>query len=433
MISKLSHPLFSVKRRRTSIVVVASAVAMVVALPGVALADFGAPVTLATGSTANPQIDMNVIGQATVVWERNDGTNDRVQARRIAGDGSVGSTKNLSPSGQDANGPQVAMNGSGHGRAVWSVSDGTVNRIKTRTVAADGTLGSTKVLSAAGQNASDPQIDDEAALIPTAVVWERSDGTNTRIQARTIESDGDLGPIKTLSDAGKDASDPQVNVDTNSRVVVVWLRGDGTSRRVQARTIDSGGTLGTTKTLSAAGQVASGPQVEAEAGQATIVWELGNRIQARQLAGDGTLGPTNKLSPEGKDAGPPQIDVDADGRSTVVWHVLSGDGDLRVQARTIDHLGAVGTTKTLTPSGQDAFNPTVGIHLFGHATITWEVGTQGVDTEIQALRIEQNGTVGATETLSGTGVIAADPDVTGDSSDPPTVVWNSDAGIQFAR
>jgi hypothetical protein len=435
VISKHFSSPFSMTRRPTQIVAVSAAATMVVALHGVAMAAFEPPVTVANGSTANPQIDGDVTGQAWVVWERHDGADNRVFGRTITSGGSLSPIKSLSANGREANGPQIGVGGGGlPSMAVWSGSDGTINRIRARTMAADGALGPIKTLSAAGQDASKPQIDSEnAPVLPIAVVWERSDGTNSRIQVRRIQADGDLGPTKTLSAAGVDATDPQVNVDTNGLVVVVW-RTDGASRLVQARVVDPGGVLGKTKTLSANGQVASAPQVEAEAGQATVVWELGNQVQARQIATNGTLGPTMRLSPVGKNAASPQIDVDADGRSRVVWHALLDDGHVHVQTRTIDLGGTLSSIKTITPDGKDGFNPTVGIHLFGHATIAWQFGTFGDAAEIQARTIDQDGTVGPIETLTGERATAIAPDVTGDSSDPPTVVWNlPSGGVQYAR
>ena len=97
-------------------------------------------------------------GHSTVVWYRFDGTVDRVQARTIDGDGTLGTVKNLSASGQGAFDPQVGVDSSGHSTVVWYRFDGTVNRVHARLIEADGFLGTTHKLSASGQDVAGQQI-----------------------------------------------------------------------------------------------------------------------------------------------------------------------------------------------------------------------------------------------------------------------------------
>jgi hypothetical protein len=176
---------------------------------------------------------------------------------------------------------------SGTATVVWYRTDGTDLRIQARTVAADGTLGTLKTLSAAGENAQYAQ----AAIDPTTgqatVVWQRSDTAgNLRIQSRSITTTGTLGSTKTLSAATDDAENPQLAVDPSSgQAVVVWQRYDGSHWRTQARTVAANATLGTVQTLSAAGNDATTPDIalDPSTGNATAVWSVtGIGIQAAQ-------------------------------------------------------------------------------------------------------------------------------------------------------
>ena len=297
---------------------------VVLVLPGAAVASFGDPVTLGTGTTSEPQVVIDSAGRATVVWQRTDGFEHWIEARTIAADGTLGKIKELITTIQYAADPQVGVDANGKSTVVWQRFDGANNRIQARTMAANGTLGSTQTLVNTPQNASDPQVGVDADGQAT-VVWSGNDGTTNRIQARTIAANGTLGTTQTLSTAGQNAADPQVGVDADGQATVVWSGDDGSSTRIQARTIAADGTLGTTRKLSAAGQNASDPQVGVDAdGQATVVWSgndgTNTRIQARTIAANGTLGTTDTLSTAGKDAYAPQVAIDSNGVATVVWY-----------------------------------------------------------------------------------------------------------------
>ena len=100
-----------------------------------------------------------------------------------------------------------------------------------------------KDLSAAGADASAPELVIDSQDRAT-VVWVRSDDTNDRIQAVRLEADGTPGTIHDLSAAGKDASGPQLAIDSEDRTTVVWLRSDGTNSRVQSVRLNAGGMPG---------------------------------------------------------------------------------------------------------------------------------------------------------------------------------------------
>jgi hypothetical protein len=98
---------------------------------------------------------------------------------------------------------------------------------------AEGSPGTLHTLSEPGQDARFPQPAVDAQGRAT-VVWHRFDGANTRVQAVRLGAEGSPGTLHTLSDAGQDASPPQLAVDAQGRATVVWSRSDGMKRRVQA-------------------------------------------------------------------------------------------------------------------------------------------------------------------------------------------------------
>ena len=134
-------------------------------------------------------------------------------------------------------------------------------------------------ISAPGQVVIEPQIASDADGDAVAV-WSRFDGSTYRVQARTISAAGVLGPIRTLSAAGQYANRPQIASDADGDAVAVWF--NGSNYRVQARTISAAGALGPTRTVA---QNAFEPQIASDAdGDAVAVWSLErSRRGARDL------------------------------------------------------------------------------------------------------------------------------------------------------
>ena len=319
---------WALRRAPLGVVPLALLAVLLLAAPVSAAVSFPDPQTLsATGEDADsPQVAIDGSDRPTVVWSRSDGTNSRIQAVRIGPLGNPGPVKTLSGAGQDADFPQVVVDDSDRATVVWSRSDGTNERIQSLRIAADGTPGPVQTLSATGEDADSPQVAIDGSDRPT-VVWSRSDGTNSRIQAVRIGPLGNPGPVKTLSGAGQDADFPQVVVDDSDRATVVWSRSDGSNKRIQALRIAENGTPGPIRTLSAAGQDARYPDVAVDGiGRATVAWSRSDgsvyRVQSVRLgAAEGNPGPLKALSgaESDGDAWVEGVAVDGQGRAYVIW------------------------------------------------------------------------------------------------------------------
>jgi hypothetical protein len=249
-------------------------------------------------------------GNAVFVWAINDGTLGcgeftchRTQTRVRSAAGSLTPIQNLSgyANGDDAQGPNVAVDPTGNAVFVWTLAgdpDCFCDRIQARARSAAGTVSSgAPILTPAGAWAFAPQlgVDQSANAV---FVWQRADASNLfLIETRARSAAGTLSTTQTLSEAGRDAQIPDVAVDQGGNAVFVWVANDGTAGcpsnpygpgclRVQARARSAAGTLDPMQTLSAAGQnVRFGAQVGMnQSGNAAAVWSrfggVNWRIQA---------------------------------------------------------------------------------------------------------------------------------------------------------
>ncbi|MGH3546232.1 MAG: hypothetical protein ACRDPW_09955, partial [Mycobacteriales bacterium] len=214
-------------------------------------------------------------GNKLVVWTRSftTSTSDRVQAAFIPA-GEISAVADIiSEDGQDAHDPQVAFGRSGDALVVWHRFDGTHQRIQATYRPAGGSFEPPQTISDPGQDAFEPQLTFDRGG-NTLAVWTRSDGTNRRVQVAFRPASGRFEPAQTLSEAGQNASAPQVAVAPQGNAIVIWDRSDGTNRHVQVASRPSGGVFGRPQNISADGGSAFRPQIGFDSrGGAAAIWQ----------------------------------------------------------------------------------------------------------------------------------------------------------------
>jgi hypothetical protein len=184
-----------------------------------------------------PRVAIAPNGTVIAVWTRSDGTNFRIESSSRTPNGDWAIPQIVSDPGVSASGPAIAVDPSGNAVSVWTQSDGTNLRINAAYRPAGGSFGASTVVSAAGFDASAPDVSMDGSG-NALVGWQRTDGTKLRVQTaiRSAGAGGVFGPISTLSEPGQDAFGPQVaagpSVDANG--TAIWTRSDGTNLRVQS-------------------------------------------------------------------------------------------------------------------------------------------------------------------------------------------------------
>lgn len=404
-------------------------------------ADPAQPADLSSSAemAAGPDMAVAPDGTATVVWSARSGSGPKARflvfARRIASNGTPGATHQLSASGEDALAPQVAVAPDGTATVVWMRHDGTDFRIQARRLTPGGTPEeATRILSGEGQDAAAPQLD-VAPDGEATVVWKRWDGFRYLVQVRRIAADGTAeAPAQRLSEPKQDAVEPRVAVALDGTATVVWSRFDGEDSIVQARQVEDDGTLEESiDDLSAAGESAIQPQVDlGPGGEATVVWNRFDGanwiVQSERISPAGTpAGAVQNLSAVGRSAAEPQLAVDDEGAAAVVWDRFDGSSFV-VQARRLDPAGSpLGAAVNLSASGRDAAEPQLALAPDGDATVLWS-RFDGANWIVQRRDLGTDGTLGAIATLSASGRNAGDPALAWGSDGTLAMTWKRFAG-----
>ncbi len=241
----------------------------------------------ATNSAGPPQIAIDAGGNAIAVWNRFDGgSRNNVWANRYTVATDTWGTAALIESGDagTAESPQIAVDASGNGVAVWSYFDGArFNIMATHYNAGTNTWGPAAVsLTASPGSANGAQIAFDAAGNAIAV-WSQEDGTRSSLWANRFEPGGGWGTaVLVESDDAGSANDPQIAFDGSGNATVVWHQYDGTRTNIWANRYTAGTGWGTAalRETNNAGD-ASRAQIAIDGnGNAIAVWDQsdGNRI-----------------------------------------------------------------------------------------------------------------------------------------------------------
>jgi hypothetical protein len=274
----------------------------------------------------SPLLGVDESGDAVFAWYRYTACCARVEARARSATGVLSPVQALSPTGQDALVPDLAVAPGGDAVFAW----GRVDSVEARARSATGALTAVQAISR-GWN---PKVGvDESSN--AVVAWSRSTTGGTccyRIEARARSATGVLSGIQTLSPPGRNALDHQLSVNSSGNAVFTWRMRDGATSsgccyRIQTRARSANGNLSAVQILSPAGLHAFDPQLAVDpAGNAVFIWDRGG-IEVRRRLSTGTLSAVHTLSPGGS---VPDIGVDRTGKAVAVWQ----DSSKGIQAAT---------------------------------------------------------------------------------------------------
>ena len=191
---------------------------------------------LGVGEPGNQEVAIDAHGNAVVVWGRYHGVHETIEAA----EGPI-SSPSWSPavvlsgpgvSAEEA--PQVGVDGQGNAIVVWERSNGTNNIVE----AASGTSSSGSwqppvTLSAAGEDALEPQVALDAQG-NAAAIWRRNDGTSYIAEAEGLDAAGPQLNSLSIPSAGTVGQALTFSVSPldvwSTLATTGWTLGDGTSQ-----------------------------------------------------------------------------------------------------------------------------------------------------------------------------------------------------------
>jgi mRNA-degrading endonuclease HigB of HigAB toxin-antitoxin module len=352
-----------------------------------------------------PKVAMDRNGNAIITWLESDGSNDQIfmsEYRSGTWSHPLDLADNISPNGQHAYNPQVAMDNNGNAIITWEQSDGSNVQIFKSEYRSGGWTHPANLadnISPNGQNARYPEVamDNNGNAI---IAWYQSDGSNKQIFMSEYRSGTWSHPLDladNISPDGQDAYDPQVAMDDNGNAIIAWYQSDGTKMQIFMSEYRSGGwayPADLADNISPDGEHVSDPQVAMDDnGNAIITWAQSDgsnwQIFKSEYRSGGWSHPASladNISPDGQDAYivcSPQVAMDDNGNAIITWEHRNGSNwqIFKSEYRNGTWTHPAGLADNISPDGQIAYYPSVAMGNNGNAIITW-AQSDGINEQI---------------------------------------------------
>lgn len=283
------------------------------------------PVQLASSNIFlnDPQITISDAGAITAVWTEGAGTGDQVRAiTRPAGTTTWESAVTLSFPGRIAAQPQVVVDSTGATTAIWHALVNGDYMIETAARPAGGSWTPSVSLSPTGQNHQYPQLAVDGAGALTAI-WTRTDaGASAALVSRRPAGGSWIAPFP-ISGGTSAVSGAQIAVNRAGFATATWLQSDSTHNLVRVSVQPAGGSFSSPVAVSPSSDDALTPQVAVnDDGNATVVWSqeqgFDTQIMAASFAPPTGWSMTEPLSELSDRAITPQVTSDSQ-RTIAIW------------------------------------------------------------------------------------------------------------------
>ena len=376
-------------------------------------AAWSAPVLIETnngGDADHPQMALDSIGNALVVWEQSDSTRRNIWANRYVVNQGWGTAQLLETDDASfANAPQLALDANGNGMVVWEQSDGTRKSIWARLYnVVTGQWDIASVIESSAEDANAPHITTADANGNFIAVWRGYDGVvhqRYNVWANRYVAGAGWGSASRISNnttdpaaisdalVSRNADTPHVAMDAAGNALAVWAQ-DNSIYASRYTVVGAGRGWGAAQLIeSDVNWPAAAPRIAMAAnGRAYAVWEqsadgvLGDatppfkNIMANRYVP--TLGWQNAVLVETDNAGhaqAPQVVVDGVGNATVVWRQWDVTHYSVWSNRYFIASGQWDTAALIeSDNSGDAINPQVAVDAAGNALAVWSqsVGTR---------------------------------------------------------
>jgi hypothetical protein len=236
--------------------------------------------TFNTGSTDLPRIAMDAGGNALAVWSQSDGTRYNIWFNRYTVGSGWGTAQLIeTDDASHAFYPDIAVDGSGNGVAVWKQSDGTRYNIWSNRYTAGSGWGTAQLIETDNAGPADlPRIAMDASGNGLAV-WHQSDNTRYNIWSNRYTAGSGWGAAQLLeSNDVATAAYAEIAMDPGGNALTVWSHWDGARANIWSCRYRSGSGWGTAQLIETddAGDALSVQITMGSSGNALAVWGQSN-------------------------------------------------------------------------------------------------------------------------------------------------------------
>jgi len=370
-----------------------------------------------TGATSalNPQIDIDINGNAIAVWaQSNGGSVFNIYANRYdASTGMWGMPIEIANELENILDPQIAMDGVGNAIVVWAQTIGVIGNIYANRYDPVTDTWGTKVLISVSTDGYRPQIAVPLATNNAMVVFD-SPSAKDVLASEYDSTTSTWGTPEAIDSTVTDSTNAQIAMNFSGDAMVVWASNDafgvGFGVLMNVYNSTSGNWNAAALTVESTFSNTSAPQVAInDRGHAMVVWESvgSGDIQAKRwdVTNGGPPFDTGLTEVIGSGSGDSdhQIVVDFNGDALAVWTQQDGVFPNFVSNmyskrydRATDTWGTASLLETL-PGDADA--PQITIDSRGNAIAVWQQ-TNGAGTGIYSSRyVASTGIWGAAELM----------------------------------
>jgi hypothetical protein len=353
---------------------------------------WGRPVLLEsndTGEAIEPQISTDNQGNALAVWSQWDGNRYTIWSNRFVLASGWGTAEQINVViNGGASSPQIKLDDSGNGIAVWQQNDGPITNVWSNRYAADTGWGSAEIIGTTGigWNAN-PQLDFDANGNAIAV-WQYLDSSSYDIWSNRYIAGTGWGTAEAIdANDAQDAQSPQVTVDENGSAMAVWTQNAGNGNvNIWSSHFTNGIGWASAELVETIAGVASNPQIDLDDnGNAVAVWQQYdgtiNNIWANHYIAGVDWGSAELIETENAgSATNPQVQVDEVGNALAVWVQFDG---LRRNIWSNRYNFGVGWSHAdlieTDNTGGASDDPQIGVSPGGSALAIWSQsdGTRG--------------------------------------------------------
>lgn len=413
---------------------------LVLGLVGMAAAaqaqvSFSVPKNISNNSdySFTPQVAFDSAGNIYTVWEDDTNTNSNILFSRSTDGGSTFSTpKSLSNTAGFSFSPRIAVDGSGGIDVVWEDAESTTLDIFfSHSTDGGATFSTPKNLTNGSPGSGSPMVAADSTG-NVFVVWENDSGVLGVFVSRSTDGGATFSSPMTLSTNTGGSVSPQIAVDVNGNVNVVWEDDSGASSDISfSRSSDHGATFSAPKSLSLNVGNSTSAQLAVDLnGNVTVAWENDSPGNFDIFVSRSTDGGQNFSTPKNLSNSPglsrtPQIAVDLGGNINVLWadNAPPNSSTDIFFSRSGNGGATFSAPQNISNSAGFSANPSLAVDSGGNINLVWEDSTPGNRDIFFSQSLDAGATFSAPQNLSNNAGLSSVPLIVADKNGDLNVVW----------